>query len=562
MVVPAPSCAVIWRDIQNSLTGTDEVSSAAQYPAPMPEAARPPHRADPRVLAAVALLTIIGAVLRFEVAQEPLFADELSSYWIVTDHGFGGVFSTVHSNAEITPPLFFALSWVTGQVSHAPEVIRAPSLIAGVLTIPLMYALGERTVGRFGAVLAAALAAVAPFMVYYSAEARAYALMTAFVVLSTLAMLVATDRGSRRWWAVYAAASCASVYSHYTAVFALAIQLAWLLWAHPAARRPAFAANAAAVVGFLPWITGLRNDLNSPTSEILSSLSPLGLKDIAVAFEHWAIGYPYDIVPLPQLPGTAALVALAAATAVSVGAVILRSGVGRWPRRAGWARDDRRVLVVLLAVGVPVGELVVSAVSTNLFGVRNMAPGWPGLALTMTALVVASGPRLRYLTGAATLAVFLTGALMMLEHQNQRPDQQASADYVERQIRPGDVIVDATGALSGALSPGPLTTLDTTLRPGIPVFRAGTPAERDHPFGLRDPVGSFADAFSAAAAAAKGSTIFVVRVDFSGIAKGRQENERQRALTTARRNGRYHLARTETFAGFLPAQVQVFERRH
>src|SRR3954466_14816754 len=59
----------------------------------------------------VAVVTVLGAVLRLLAARDALFADELSTYWIVTTHGLGGVLSTVHSNAEITPPLYFVAAW-------------------------------------------------------------------------------------------------------------------------------------------------------------------------------------------------------------------------------------------------------------------------------------------------------------------------------------------------------------------------------------------------------------------------------------------------------------------
>ena len=174
----------------------------------------------PRPLLTVAALTVAGLALRLAVAGQGLFADELSTYWIVTGGGLGHVISTVHTDAEITPPLFFALSWLFAQLGHAPELIRAPSLIAGTATIPLTYAVGRRTIGTPAALVAAGLVTVSPFLVYYSAEARGYAVMVALVLASTLALLLAAERGGIGWWALYAACACGAVYSHYTSVFA------------------------------------------------------------------------------------------------------------------------------------------------------------------------------------------------------------------------------------------------------------------------------------------------------------------------------------------------------
>ena len=54
------------------------------------------------------------------------------------------------------------------------------------------------------------------------------------------------------------------MYSQYTAIFALGAQFLWLLWAHPPARRDVLLATGVAVIGFLPWTTGLLNDINRP----------------------------------------------------------------------------------------------------------------------------------------------------------------------------------------------------------------------------------------------------------------------------------------------------------
>ena len=96
----------------------------------------------------VAVLALVGVAIRVSYADQTLFADELSTYWIITTNGLAGAISTVHSNAEITPPLYFAASWLTTQIGHAPELVRAPSLVAGAASIPLIYLLGLRTVGR------------------------------------------------------------------------------------------------------------------------------------------------------------------------------------------------------------------------------------------------------------------------------------------------------------------------------------------------------------------------------------------------------------------------------
>ena len=261
----------------------------------------------------VAALTVIGVALRLVVARQSLFGDEISTHWIVSGNDLPGVVSTVHTDAEITPPLYFVASWLATRIDLTPELLRAPSLIAGAAAIPLVYALGLRTVGRRAALVATALTALSPFMIFYSAEARGYELMVVLVLLSTLALLAAIDGRRTLWWVAYAVCACAAVYTHYTAVFALAGQLLWALWAHPEARRPALVASVAAAVAFLPWLSGLRGDLNSTTTEILSLLQPFELRWIRTSVTHWAIGHPFagEGTGLRDLPGVPGLVLFA-----------------------------------------------------------------------------------------------------------------------------------------------------------------------------------------------------------------------------------------------------------
>ena len=455
---------------------------------------------------AVAALALAGLALRFELCRESVFADELSTLSIVSTNGLGGVWSAVHTNTEITPPLYFLAAWVASQLYDAPEITRLPALLAGVATIPAVYLLGLRTVPRQAALTAAAVVTLSPFAIYYSAEARGYALMILLVALSTLSLLLAVDTRKRRWWIAYAACSCAAMYTHYTAAFVLLAQLGWLLWAHPEARRAALLANVAAALAFLPWLSGLRADLDSPTTEILSLLSPFDLPRVRSALTHATIGYPDPRLGLRQLPGIVPLVLFAAGVVLGIagiGAAVARDGL-----RKRLARLDRRVvLVVALAVVTPLGTALVSIVGTNLFNTRNLAASWPGYALSLGALLVAAGPRLRYVAIASVLACLVVGALdIALSESAERPRFKEVAAYINDHARPSDVVVD--GAV---LSPGPLSPLDVALG-GEPhqVVRLGAPVQRVRPFGVFDRVVPAERVIERAARRAPGRRVFVL----------------------------------------------------
>lgn len=492
----------------------------------------------------VGLLTAAGVAIRVAILDQSLFADELSTYWVVSTNGLGGVMSTVHGDAEITPPLAFVASWLATQIDVTRELLRLPSLLAGVATIPAIYLLGLRTVGRSAALVAAALTTLSPFMIYYATEARSYALMMLFVTLSTLAMLVAVDSRRTRWWALYAACSCAAVYTHYTSVFALGAQFLWLMWAHPEARRAAFLASLAAAAAFLPWLAGVRNDFDSPTTEILSFLTPFDVHSVRVSLTHVAVGYPYDTIGLRELPGDPALVMLGLALLLGLGGLavaISRVGLGARLRRA----DRRVVLVVVLALSVPLGEAVLSAIGTNVFGGRNLAAAWPPFALSLAALLLAAGPRLRYVAMALCLAGFAIAAgKLVLDDRFQRRDYLGVAQFIDRQARPGDVVVDAA-----VFSPGPYSSLDVALRRPHRVIRYNSPAQRVRPFGVFDRIVPVEDVLPRAAAG--GGRVFLV----VALGDGRASPD-----TSGFPPG-YRVVETRTYPGTHPLRVQVWADR-
>jgi 4-amino-4-deoxy-L-arabinose transferase-like glycosyltransferase len=475
-----------------------------------------PGAATGRAGLAVLGLTIVGLLIRVPVARESLFADELSTYWISATHGLHQVLSLIYGtaaikHAEITPPLYFVASWLTVQLGHSPILLRLPSLVAGTLTIPVIYLLGLQTVGRARAMVATALTVVSPFMIYYSTEARAYAVMMLLVAGSTLAMLLAVDTGRRRWWVLYAVCASLAFWTHNTCLFVLGAQLLWVLWAHPHVRRPALLATLGAAVGAVPWLPGFINELRSPTLTILSDLSPFNAAAVWEVFTHWTIGYPYGgLARLTQIPGVPALVLLLVAGLVAAGAALVRYAGVRRPRPGlpSVRREDRLVLLVLLLLVTPVAEGLISAVSTHIFGLRNLAASWPELALVFASIVLAAGRRVGVAVAVMVIAALGLGAARMVSGRYERPDYQSAARFVQANARPGDVVLDETGDLS----PGPLTGLDVALTRPKEIVRARAPQEREHPFTLRDPYQSVSGAITllATGLVRPGGRIFVV----------------------------------------------------
>ena len=161
------------------------------------------------VVLAVAALTALGLALRLARYQQSVFGDEMSTLYIVEGRSLSEVMSYVSGDAEISPPLFFILAWLTTKLGSAPELVRLPSLIAGTMSIPLVYLVGARAVSRPAGLIAAGVMALTPFMIFYSADGRGYAVTIALLLASTLAMLEGARSERGRWWVAYGAFSVA-----------------------------------------------------------------------------------------------------------------------------------------------------------------------------------------------------------------------------------------------------------------------------------------------------------------------------------------------------------------
>ncbi|MBN1484084.1 MAG: glycosyltransferase family 39 protein [Chloroflexia bacterium] len=110
--------------------------------------------------------------------------------------------------------------------------LRWPSALLGLGSVLLLYQLGRRLFGRSIGLLAAGLLALSPLAVWYSQEAKAYALSLFLVLATWLLLWQALEHPSRRAWCGFALLTIAALFSHrLISVLALIGQLAYALCA-------------------------------------------------------------------------------------------------------------------------------------------------------------------------------------------------------------------------------------------------------------------------------------------------------------------------------------------
>lgn len=326
-------------------------------------------------------------------------------------------------------PLFYLLlrPWIlaAGQSEFA---LRFPSALAGTLAIPLVVAVGrELRWPRAARRLAALLVATHPYLIWYSQEAKMYALLVVVVLCSQLSLLRALRLGGWRRWILYWLFTTLSFYLHVLAALLLLVEGLWfLLWRPRAWTR--WAGFATAMAGLtLPYLPMAR-------WQIQLWLSP-----------QFAPGFPF--IPLDQIITILLL-------AFSRG---LYPSLALWPvlpslflalspfwlpipsRQAG----RRELAAVLLWLILPIVSLYAISLRVPLFTDRYLIWIAPAFLL-LTALgawtIVQLHRGLGMIVTGAVLALYLVATVYQANTPIKADFRRATA-WIESRRAPGDAVM-------------------------------------------------------------------------------------------------------------------------
>ncbi len=232
-----------------------------------------------RILLLVILL--LGAVLRvYRLDAQSFWNDEGNSARIaersinLVIEGAGG---------DVHPPGYYLLLHLwRAALGQSEFALRFLSVVAGLTLVALTYRLGRRLFDEAIGLIAAFLGAISPFAVYYSQEARMYALLAALSAASTCVVSGIVLRQERTEGGVprasrlpvvvsdllqpvgYVLLGAAGLYTHYAFVFVLAAHnVAFGVWWLVALLRSRLrwralalwvGAQATALLLYLPWL--------------------------------------------------------------------------------------------------------------------------------------------------------------------------------------------------------------------------------------------------------------------------------------------------------------------
>lgn len=364
-------------------------------------------------LAAVAALTVLAALLRFPTLDRQSFWSDEAMTALLTRMSFTDMVRTI-GETESTPPLYYVIAWAWAKAFGYGEIgLRSLSALAGTATVPVAFLGGATLFGRRAGVAAAALVSVSPLLVWYSQEARSYALAVLMCGISFAALTYVLERPSGGALAVWAATAVLAIATHYFALFVVGAEVLWLLLSHRgSSARWAAAFVTAGAAGFsLLALEQRRNRL----VDVIAASAGLGERALVLA-KQLLVG--------SALPADRAVaVAVALLLAVSLFLLLTRAG-----------RAERRAFAVAATVG---GSAVVVPVALAVAGLdyvntRNAQMGMVPLAIAAASGFAVAGPRrvgtLSLVAAAGILAA--TSIVVAIDPAYQRPNWRGFARAV------------------------------------------------------------------------------------------------------------------------------------
>jgi len=341
----------------------------------------------------LAAATLLAAALRFSTLDlQSFWYDEAFTPVHVLHPSLAATLSSV-AHYENTPPLWYLLIWAWSRVFGSGMVaLRFPSALAGVATVPLAWAIGRELVSdsasaRRVATASAVLVAVNPLFVWYSQEARAYALYVLLAALAMLCFLRAERDPTPARLAAFAVSGALALLSHYFAVFLLVPMVLWLLRGRARLRLAAPAAAALAVLG-LALVPLIAEQAGHGTQWI----SAWALSNrVAAIPQYYLTGYSGE----PLGHSIELLVALP---------LIVGVGLGLWRGLEAAERRGVALALALAASGVLI-PLALAVAGADYLAPRNVVAAMIPLTAGLAAIVVSRRTGRAGLAAAAFAAV-------------------------------------------------------------------------------------------------------------------------------------------------------------
>ncbi|MCL4458608.1 MAG: glycosyltransferase family 39 protein [Chloroflexi bacterium] len=385
------------------------------------------------LIALVFIIVLSFGLHLYHIEAQSLWWDETLSYHRAhSDIGYILSNKIVIDNVvtiDQHPPLYFLLLHFCLKLFGKSEfAIRFLSVITTILTIPMLYTLGRSLFDRWVGFMAAFLAALSPYYLWYGQEARPYALFGLLSALSLYLVFKVVTRDGPGYYLSYVIIVVLMLLTHYLAALVVLAELFYFI-AYAFLKRRwkvlwAVTALGILAIPFVPTaLYAIRAFLALPGPALEVNLQDM-LRDLAVSFSFGITVDQFQVLPYAAILGVLMLAAF-------------------WDLASSAKRSG--ALLLLFGLIVPIVLLYIFSRYKVVYNTRYAVFLSSPYYLLLSLGVVRLG-RWKAILAAATLVYFLTisgyGTYdYLFVHNNTKQNFRAAVGYIVEHSLPGDAVV-------------------------------------------------------------------------------------------------------------------------
>jgi mannosyltransferase len=392
----------------------------------------------------VLIILLATTVRLYRLGYQSLWYDEAFS-WAV-----GGAPLKIALAAILTdggnPPLYqYFVLHPLFYLGQSEEIIRLPSAVFGILAIPLIYKVGHLCFGQKVGLVSALWLSLSPLHVWYSQEARMYA-MVVFLSLGSVYFFLRTLRENDwKLWLGFVVLTALAYPTNYSAFLVSLMQLAFIICTFRTNYRVLHRWTISQILAFLPtvpWLVALlRREVKSFGFGWIPRPGPL---DPLKTLWNFSLGYTGILTPL-----------------ISLSLLVFTFAFlhGLWNQRSGSEGDPPQVplvsyakLFLALWLILPIAFVfLISQLLVPIYIDRFLLVALPPYLILVAygLLRIRNVIARRGLILALTLAISLSLGRIYFDPIYSKEDWRGLARYIAQQSQSNDVIFVRT--LEGTL---------------------------------------------------------------------------------------------------------------
>lgn len=387
------------------------------------------------------LVILIGIVLRgYALDAQSLWYDEA---WSVKKAGesFGAVLKTF----EGSMPAFhlLILHFVMKLFGNSEVSGRFPSVMFGSFSLFLLYLVGAQIFDKKVALVASFIAAISPFHIWYSQEARAYSLLI-MLSLASMWFFLKLLEGSTLWTHIgYILTTTLILYTHVEGASIMALQNLFLLYRWKKLRnlREWLVCQTIIFVLFSPGLLSALSFFGSGRGAGFEKAVDL----MAIPYTFFAYSVGFSVGPsVAQLHVSRSLEDILPYSGILMVLFIVFASISLLGFHSLF-RDKEKAILISLYLLIPISSVyAISQIQPSLtYNVR-----YTSIAIAAYYLVLAKGVtsiRNRGLMLFLLLAIVLCSTYSLWNYYGDdryaKEDARSAAEYIERNSQSGDAIL-------------------------------------------------------------------------------------------------------------------------